>query len=209
MIDSNRTVDTMSLTRIWRLAVLAFLIVCPGLVVANSVHMNFRDADIRSVIESVAEITGRSFVIDPRVKGKLTIISPVKIDADLLYEVFLSALQVHGYQAVQDGAVVRIVPTSQSFQLPTGGEGNELVTRVLPVRHGKAADMVPLLRSILTQGAQLQAYATSNRLVVTDTRAQVARLEKVLASVDIPENQTFEVVNLENMSSTEAMRILI
>ena len=82
----------------------------------EEVRINFRDADIRSVIESVAEITGKSFVLDPRVKGKVTIIAPRPIDADLIYESVLSAIQVQGFQAVQDGAVIRIIPFSQAFK---------------------------------------------------------------------------------------------
>jgi general secretion pathway protein D len=115
---------------------------------AESIRINFRDADIRSVIESVAEITGTTFVIDPRVKGKMTIISPEKIDGDVLYEVFLSALQVHGYQAVKDGSVIRIVPASQAFQLPGGEGSNQLMTKVLAVNHVIAAEMVPVLKPL-------------------------------------------------------------
>src|SRR6056300_1680101 len=77
--------------------------------------INFRDADINTLIESVAEITGRSFVVDPRVRGNVTIIAPNTIDADMLYQAFLSALQVQGFQAVEDGAIVRIVPFNQAF----------------------------------------------------------------------------------------------
>lgn len=82
--------------------------------------INFRDADINTLIESVAEITGRSFVVDPRVRGNVTIIAPNTIDADMLYQAFLSALQVQGFQAVEDGAVVRIVPFNQAFGVMGG-----------------------------------------------------------------------------------------
>ena len=110
---------------------LASLIISVGFVVeafaADMVKINFRDADIRSVIESVAEITGESFVLDPRVKGKVTIISPETIDKSLLYEAILSAIQVQGYQAIRDGAVTRIVPFNQSFNL--AGCGNSEAQR--------------------------------------------------------------------------------
>ena len=81
-----------------------------SVVQAQSVLINFRDADIRTVIESVAEITGKSFVLDPRVRGTVTIVSPEPIEEDMLYEAILSALQVQGFQALDDGAIVRIVP---------------------------------------------------------------------------------------------------
>jgi general secretion pathway protein D len=175
---------------------------------AESIRINFRDADIRSVIESVAEITGTTFVIDPRVKGKMTIISPEKIDGDVLYEVFLSALQVHGYQAVKDGSVIRIVPASQAFQLPGGEGSNQLMTKVLAVNHVIAAEMVPVLKPLLSQGAQLQAHAASNRLVVTDTKAQIDRVTKMLETIDSADQGSFEIIKLNNTSSSEALDII-
>ncbi|MFT6756635.1 MAG: general secretion pathway protein D [Chitinophagales bacterium] len=175
---------------------------------AESIRINFRDADIRSVIESVAEITGVTFVIDPRVKGKMTIISPEKIDGDVLYEVFLSALQVHGYQAVKDGSVVRIVPASQAFQLPGGEGSNQLMTKVLAVNHVIAAELVPVLKPLLSQGAQLQAHAASNRLVVTDTEAQIERVTQMLKTIDSADQGSFEIIKLNNTSSSEALDII-
>lgn len=175
---------------------------------AESIRINFRDADIRSVIESVAEITGATFVIDPRVKGKMTIISPEKIDGDVLYEVFLSALQVHGYQAVKDGSVVRIVPASQAFQLPGGEGSNQLMTQVLAVNHVVAAELVPVLKPLLSQGAQLQAHAASNRLVVTDTKAQIERVTRMLKTIDSADQGSFEIIKLNNTSSSEALDII-
>jgi general secretion pathway protein D len=175
---------------------------------AESIRINFRDADIRSVIESVAEITGVTFVIDPRVKGKMTIISPEKIDGDVLYEVFLSALQVHGYQAVKDGSVVRIVPASQAFQLPGGEGSNQLMTKVLAVNHVIAAELVPVLKPLLSQGAQLQAHAASNRLVVTDTEAQIERVTQMMKTIDSADQGSFEIIKLNNTSSSEALDII-
>jgi general secretion pathway protein D len=176
--------------------------------VAESIRINFRDADIRSVIESVAEITGETFVIDPRVKGKMTIISPEKIDGDVLYEVFLSALQVHGYQAVKDGSVIRIVPASQAFQLPGGEGSNQLMTKVLAVNHVIAAELVPVLKPLLSQGAQLQAHAASNRLVVTDTKAQIDRIAKMMTTIDSADQGSYEIIKLNNTSSAEALGII-
>jgi general secretion pathway protein D len=175
---------------------------------AESIRINFRDADIRSVIESVAEITGATFVIDPRVKGKMTIISPEKIDGDVLYEVFLSALQVHGYQAVKDGSVVRIVPASQAFQLPGWEGSNQLMTQVLAVNHVVAAELVPVLKPLLSQGAQLQAHAASNRLVITDTKAQIERVTRMLKTIDNADQGSFEIIKLNNTSSSEALDII-
>ncbi|MGB2375454.1 MAG: secretin N-terminal domain-containing protein, partial [Porticoccaceae bacterium] len=163
---------------------LAALAISIGFVVeafaADLVKINFRDADIRSVIESVAEITGESFVLDPRVKGKVTIISPESIDKSLLYEAILSAIQVQGYQAIRDGAVTRIVPFNQSFNLAGGGQ-SELVTEILKVRYVQAATLIPVLKPLMSNGARVQAYNQSNYLVVSDIRSNVDRLKMLLS----------------------------
>lgn len=170
------------------------------------VKINFRDADIRSVIESVAEITGESFVLDPRVKGKVTIISPESIDKSLLYEAILSAIQVQGYQAIRDGAVTRIVPFNQSFNL-AGGGNSELVTEILKVRYVQAATLIPVLKPLMSNGARVQAYNQSNYLVVSDIRSNVDRLKMLLSELDDPDQTAVEVITLEHISAAEAVHI--
>lgn len=170
------------------------------------VKINFRDADIRSVIESVAEITGESFVLDPRVKGKVTIISPETIDKSLLYEAILSAIQVQGYQAIKDGAVTRIVPFNQSFNLAGGGKST-LVTEILKVRYVQAATLIPVLKPLMSNGARVQAYNQSNYLVVSDIRSNVERLKMLLSELDDPDQTAVEVITLEHISAAEAVHI--
>jgi general secretion pathway protein D len=173
---------------------------------ADMVKINFRDADIRSVIESVAEITGESFVLDPRVKGKVTIISPEAIDKSLLYEAILSAIQVQGYQAIRDGAVTRIVPFNQSFNL-AGGGNSQLVTEILKVRYVQAATLIPVLKPLMSNGARVQAYNQSNYLVVSDIRSNVDRLKMLLNQLDDPDQTAVEVISLEHISAAEAVHI--
>lgn len=173
---------------------------------ADLVKINFRDADIRSVIESVAEITGESFVLDPRVKGKVTIISPESIDKSLLYEAILSAIQVQGYQAIRDGAVTRIVPFNQSFNLAGGGD-SELVTEILKVRYVQAATLIPVLKPLMSNGARVQAYNQSNYLVVSDIRSNVNRLKMLLKELDDPDQTAVEVISLDHISAAEAVHI--
>ena len=189
---------------------LASLIISVGFVVeafaADMVKINFRDADIRSVIESVAEITGESFVLDPRVKGKVTIISPETIDKSLLYEAILSAIQVQGYQAIRDGAVTRIVPFNQSFNL-AGGGNSELVTEILKVRFVQAATLIPVLKPLMSNGARVQAYNQSNYLVVSDISSNVNRLKMLLKDLDDPDQTAVEVISLDHISAAEAVHI--
>ncbi len=173
----------------------------------EKVSVNFRDADILSVIESVAEITGKSFVIDPRVKGKVTIIAPEPLDASLLYKAVLSSLQVQGFQAQEDGAVVRIVPFNQAFSFAGGQGENQLQTEVLRINHVQAATLVPVLKPLLSNGARLLAYASSNSLVVSDVRSNVVQLKRILKRLDDPDTTAVEIINLEHISAGEAVHI--
>ena len=187
------------------------LVLMLGLIVDASaeeqVRINFRDADIRSVIESVAEITGKSFVLDPRVKGKGTIIAPQAIDISLLYSAVLSAIQVQGFQAVEDGAVTRIVPFNQAFSFAGGTGDNQLETQVLKIKYVQAATLVPVLKPMLSNGARLMAFAQSNYLVVSDIRSNVIQLKALIKEMDDPDHSMVEVINLEYISAAEAVHI--
>ena len=174
---------------------------------AETVQINFRDADIRSVIESVAEITGKSFVLDARVKGKVTIISPGPIDASLLYQAILSALQINGFQAVEDGAVVRILPATQAFNFAGGTGDNTLVTEIIKIRHLQAQTLVPLIKPLLSNGARLIAFAQSNYLVIADIKSNVKNARRILQKMDDPDQTAVEVVNLNYISAGEAVHI--
>ena len=190
----------------WSLSLILSLSFVAEAMAADMVKINFRDADILSVIESVAEITGESFVLDPRVKGKVTIISPETIDKSLLYEAILSAIQVQGYQAVRDGAVTRVLPFNQSFNLAGGGQ-SELVTEILKVRFVQAATLIPVLKPLMSNGARVQAYNQSNYLVVSDIRSNVERLKMLLNELDDPDQTAVEVITLEHISAAEAVHI--
>ena len=192
-----------------RLAFIAFFIsfTSSALSADETVQINFRDADIRSVIESLAEITGKSFVLDPRVKGKVTIISPGPIDANLLYEAILSSLQVQGFQAVEDGAVTRIIPFTQAFQFAGGDGDNRLVTEIVKVRHVQAATLVPIIKPLLSNGARLLAFAGSNYLVMSDIRSNITAANRVIKQMDDPDQTAVEVINLDFISAGEAVHI--
>ena len=174
---------------------------------AETVQINFRDADIRSVIESVAEITGKSFVLDARVKGKVTIISPGPIDSALLYKAIISAIQVNGYQAIEDGAVTRILPINSSYQFAGGDGDNALVTEIIKVNHVQAATLVPVIKPFLSNGARMFAFAQSNYLVIADVASNVKAVKRILQKMDDPDQNSVEVINLKYISAGEAVHI--
>lgn len=174
---------------------------------AEKVTVNFREADIRSVVESVAEITGRSFIVDPRVQGKVTIVSPNPLASEVLYEVLLSTLQVHGFQAVEDGAVTRIVPATSSFQIAGGEAGNRIETAVLKTHYVKPSELLGTLKPMVSKGALIQAHDASNHLIVTDTSSQIERIRQVLKDVDNQEDSGVEIIQLDHIAAGEALHI--
>ena len=190
------------------LSVLLLLMVShwPNLVVA-AVQMNFRDADIEAVVDSIAEITGHTFIMDPRIKGNMTIISTQPVENELLYEIFLSALQVHGFQAVNDGAAIRIVPVASALKIPHSVVGGELVTEVLFLNYIKAADAMPLLRPLLSTSAHIAVHPSTNILIVSDTKSQLNRIKTVLADIDTLNQKGYDIIELTHTTASDIVDI--
>lgn len=196
--------------------IIVAILSAPNIVIAETgVTLNLKDADIRSFIETVAEATGRNFIVDPRVKAKVTVVSARSMNREEVYQVFLSVLQVHGYAAVKVGEVIKILPDVNAKQGPvvTGGgstqaTGDELVTRVIPIKNVPAAQMVPILRPLVPQQGHLAAYPNSNVLVVSDRAANIERLISIISRIDRPDSQEIEVVPLGHASASEVVRII-
>jgi general secretion pathway protein D len=181
----------------------------------TGITLNLKDADLQSFIETVAEITGKNFVIDPRVKAKVTVVSARPMDRKEIYEVFLSVLQVHGFATVEVGEVIKILPDVNAKQgagnVVTGSSestGDELVTRVIEIKNVAAAQLVPILRPLVPQQGHLAAYPGSNMLVISDRGANIARLVKIIRKIDQPDAQEIEVITLQHASANEVVQIL-
>ncbi len=177
--------------------------------------LNLKNADIHSLIQTVSRQTGRNFVVDPRVKARVTVISAQPLSSEELYETFLSVLQVHGYAAVPAGDdLSKIVPDVNAKQGPVRSYeeslsgSDELVTQVIKVRNVPAAQLVPILRPLVPQQGHLAAYASTNTLIVTDRASNIARLIDIIENVDTPDNEEVEVVRLSYASASEVIRIL-
>lgn len=194
---------------------MAFVLLCAAEgVLAEKVTLNFKDADISAVIGTVAEITGKNFIVDPRVKGKVTVVSSHPMDKDEVYQVFLSILQVHGFATVPAGEVIKIIPDATAKQDATQvvdtvkSEGDEVVTRVLQVRNVAAAQLVPILRPLIPQQGHLAAYPATNVLIISDRAANINRLVKIIRDIDQASDTEVDVIPLQNASASEVVRIL-
>lgn len=177
----------------------------------NAMTLNLRDADITSVISTVSEMTGKNFIVDPRVKGRVTVISSRPMEADEVYQVFLSILNVQGFAAIPGKNAIKIVPevTAKQGAIPNkGGTGDESVTRVVQVNNVAAAQLVPVLRPLLPQEAHLAAYTPTNVLIVSSTAANVDKLMELIHTVDQSNESEIELIPLKHASATEVERIL-
>jgi len=177
--------------------------------------LNFVDADIHALINAVSRITGVNFIVDPRVKGKVTIISNREMPSKDIYQVFLSVLKVHGFAAVVGVNVTKIVPEVNAKQdaIPFMNKriyngGDAFVTRVIEVRYIDAAQLVPILRPLVPQRGHLAAYPASNVLVISDSAANIMRLEKIIRRIDQATSDEVEVIPLEHATATEVVRIM-
>jgi general secretion pathway protein D len=176
---------------------------------------NFKDADITQVAEAVAAATGKNFIIDPRVRAQVTMLSSTAMSPPAFYEAFLSILQVYGFIAVPQGNIVKIMPdtnakTSPSIDLPdhVSSSSDEIVTQVLDVKNVSAAQLVPILRPMVPQYGALVAYPASNILVITDHASNVNRMIRIIRRIDQVGNQDPEIVPLTNASAAEIVRVV-
>jgi len=199
----------------WRNGVLALCLLWVAPLFAQTITLNLKDADINALIATVAEVTGKNFIVDPRVKGKVTVISSRAMDSDEVYQVFLSILKVHGFAAVPSGQVIKILPDVSAKQdsIPTAsdespGRGDEMVTRVIQVDNVASAQLVPILRPLVPQQGHLAAYPTTNVLIISDRAENVSRLVNIIRRIDKVSNSEIEVIRLEHASAVEVVRIL-
>ena len=178
--------------------------------------LNLPNADISSLITLVSRKTGKNFIVDPRVKAKVTVISSTPTNADELYEVFLSVLQVHGFAAVETGDLIKILPevTARTGPVPnlgtdsTSSGSDQLVTHVIKLANVSAAQLVPILRPLVPQQGHLAASPNTNQLVITDRASNVTRLVQIIRRIDVQDAGKVEVIKLSHASASELIRII-
>ncbi len=202
----------------WKLSVcmlfFAFLLPCQAMA-EDEVTFNFNNADIRSVIKFVSDFTGKNFLVDNRVKGKVTIISPRALPSEAAYQVFLSILEVNGFAAVPGENVTKIIPLALSKQkgikVKFNGDfasGDELVTQVVPLKFAQAQQLVAVLRPIVATTGNITAYAPANMLLITDSASNIRRILDIISALDISEAVGVKLIRLKYASADKLAKIL-
>jgi general secretion pathway protein D len=182
---------------------------------AENVTLNLNNSDINAVITTVSKITGRNVLVDPRVKGKVTIISAHPMEKKELYEVFLSILEVHGYAAIDDGKVVKIIPNTLAKQraIPIAGEGDEnigdqMVTQIIAIKNVQVQKLSTLLKPLMSQESHIAPYTASNILIISDRASNIERLTKIIDRIDQVSEDDIEVITLQNASASDVVRVV-
>ncbi|MCB1895925.1 MAG: type II secretion system secretin GspD [Zoogloeaceae bacterium] len=175
----------------------------------DTVSLNFVNAEIEAVIKAIGKITGRNFLIDPRVRGNLNIVTNTPVPKSLTFDILLSALRLQGYTAVASAGVIKIVPEADAklHAVPVGRDGRALAgaglsTQVFILKNESAAQLVPVLRPLISPNNTVTAYPANNALVVTDYADNLARIARIIASVDVPQGD-LQVIGLKHAAAAD------
>lgn len=180
----------------------------------NEVRINMQDTNIRSFIEWIAKATGKNFIIDPRVTGKVTVISNESMAPEEAYRVFLSVLQVHGFSAIESADAVKVIPDANAKQtgVPLVGDSDlnddQLVVRVIRTEHVPATQLVNILRPMVPQVGHLAAYPDSNALIISDRASNINQLLKLVAEIDRAGQFEIDVTQLKFANAKELSAML-
>jgi general secretion pathway protein D len=158
------------------------------------VSIDFNNVDISVFIKFISELTGKNFVIDQRVRGKVTIISPSKISVDEAYKVFESVLDVHGFATVETGRLIKIIPSPDArtknietrFKTKGDKDDDQVVTQLIPLRFADPEEIKRLLTPMVSKSSVILSYPPTNTLIITDNYSNIARLMKILKTIDLP-----------------------
>ncbi|MCV2891202.1 type II secretion system secretin GspD [Ruegeria aquimaris] len=187
----------------------------PGSAVRAQVALDLRDADLRSFVQVVSEATGRSFVLDPAVRGTVTVLAPQEMSADALYEVFLSVLELNRLAVIEGAGADRIVPMSVARELAPGDdEGIGIIgadgyeTRVISVQHVPLSEIVEVVRPLLPSEAVLTPVPGANLLILSDRGTNFRRIEKLIQRLDVPRSDPVDMVPLHNADAAEVSQVI-
>ena len=153
------------------------------------VMLNFVNVDIDTVVKAIGDISGKNFVLDPRVKGTVNIVSARPVPRELSYQILLSSLRMQGFTAVEGDGVIKIVPEADAkLHARVGnarrGDGDRLITKVFILRHGSANQLVPVIRPIISPNNTVAAMPQANAVVVTDYADNIRRIEAIIDSIE-------------------------
>ena len=199
------------MNRSFKLLFYIFLIGIPSSVVSQDAFvLNYEDADIKKVSQDIARFAKKTIILDPRVKGKITIYSNASLDSDQVWDVYLRTIQVNGFSSVADNGVVRIVPENEATrdENDVNDEKGNFLTSVIPLVNRSAAEILPMIKPITGRQSHLSSIPSINSILIVDRLSNVERIRALLKDLDKDNSAKISIIKLDNLSSIEAVRIL-
>jgi general secretion pathway protein D len=201
---------------LWVATLLVALTVSAGTVAQQErVTLNFSNTEIEAVVRAVAQFTGKVFIVDPRVKGTLTLTIEQPLSPEQALGALSAALRMQGVVLVESGGVVRVVPEAdaklQGGAVQSGPpvtRGDELVTQVFRLNYAAAASIVQVLRPLIAPNNTISAYPANNTLVVTDYAENIRRIARIIASIDTPAGSEIDIVQLKHAIASDLAVLL-
>jgi general secretion pathway protein D len=181
------------------------------------ITLNFTNIDIGALIKVMSELTHRNFILDERVAGKVTLMTPTKISPEEAYQVFLSALEIKGFTAMEDGKVIRIIPAASARQsglkvLEDGElEGQGFVTKLIRMNFVNPVEIVRTITPLITKDGSIIAYPPTNSLIITDAVSNIRKIESLISAMDVaaPEGKgKINVYYLKNASAEDIAKLM-
>ncbi len=191
-------------------AVVLFLAISsPGMAAQqDKVSLNFVNADIQEVIKAISQISKKNFLVDPRVKGSINIVSATPVSSDLAYDILLSALRLQGYAAVDADGVTKIIPEADAKLYvdavgKSASKGDRIITKVFVLKNESATQMVSVVRPMVAPNNLVVAHASSNALVITDYVSNLKRIEQIIRAIDLPSADAPIIIPVKNASALD------
>ncbi|MDY7017270.1 MAG: type II secretion system secretin GspD [Nitrospirota bacterium] len=184
----------------------------PAEIQGNLVRIDFENVDLQAMVRFISKITGKNFIVDDSVRGKVSIVTPDKVSVDQAYQIFLSVLNLKGFTVVQAGPAIKIIPTKDARNVPlplitpgfTTPEGEMFVTEVLKLRYVDSQDLAGLLQNMMSQDGLIAAYPTTNSIILIDTATNISRLKELAKEFDVAETfSKIMIIPLEYASCTD------
>ena len=187
-----------------------FTLLVPFFIVAQETYiLNYDDVDLKKVTQDVASFSNKTLILDPRVKGRVSIFSDTILTSQQVWEVYLRTIQVSGFSAISDGDIVRIVPENDATRDDTDiSNDGDFSTKIIPLVNRSAGGILPMLKPITGRQSYLSSIPSVNSILIVDKLSNVERIETLIDQLDKDNSAGISIIKLENLSSIEAVRIL-
>jgi general secretion pathway protein D len=181
-----------------------------GAIAEDSFILNYEDVDIKKVTQDIAQFSKKTIILDPRVKGKITIYSNANLNRDQIWNVYLRTLQVNGFSVITESSFVRIIPENEAtrdLSIPTGTNG-DFETVVISLINRSTEEVLPMLKPIVGRQAHISSIPSINSILLVDRGSNIKRVKKLILDLDQNNSANISIIKLDNLSSVEAVRIL-